>query len=81
MIFFNRGSHGRRGNNRGRGLGPWQRGNKRFRFSIHFDADLEEFNQLLQTLFLNLDGQQAYRAPLMSENPHPSIGIPIPNQG
>jgi hypothetical protein len=79
MRFFSRGSHNRRGNNRGRGLGPWKRGNKRLRFSIHFDADSEEFNQLLQTSFLNLVGQQAYRPPPIPENPHPSIGIPVPN--
>jgi hypothetical protein len=79
MRFFSRGSHNRKGNNRGRGLGPWKRGNKRLRFSIHFDADSEEFNQLLQTGFLNLVGQQAYRPPPIPENPHPSIGIPVSN--
>jgi hypothetical protein len=79
MRFFSRGSHGRRGNNRGRGLGPWKMGNKRLQFSIHFDADSEEFNQLLQTSFLNLAGQQAYRPPLMPENPRPSIDILVPN--
>jgi hypothetical protein len=34
---------------------------------------------LLQTGFLNLVGQQAYRPPLIPENPHPSIGNPVPN--
>ena len=79
MRIFSRGSHGRRGNNRGRGLGPWKRDNKRLQFSIHFDANSEEFNQFLRTDFLNLVGQQAYRPPLMHENPRPSINIPIPN--
>ena len=27
------------------------------RFSIHFDVDLDEFNQLLQIGYLNLGGQ------------------------
>jgi hypothetical protein len=36
-------------------------------------------NKLLQTGFLNFVGQQAYRPPLMLENPRPSMGIPIPN--
>jgi hypothetical protein len=81
MSFFSRGSGGR--GNRGRGRRPndfW--GNKRLHFSIHFDVESEEFNQLLQTSFLNLAGQgdfQPYpppeRPPLQ---PHPSIsGIPI----
>jgi hypothetical protein len=83
MIFFSRGSHGR--GNRGRGRRPndfWQGGNKRLHFSIHFDVDSEEFNQLLQTGFLNLAGQRAFqnhpapeRPPLQ---PHHSIsGIPV----
>jgi hypothetical protein len=79
MIFFSRGSHSRRSNNRDRGLGPWKRGNKRLRLSIHFDADSKEFNQLLQTWFLKLASQQAYRPHPIPENPHPNIGIPIPN--
>jgi hypothetical protein len=79
MNFFNRGNHGSRGNNSGRGLGPSKRGNKRLWFSIHFDADSEEFNQLLQTGFLNLVVQQSYIPPLIPEKPHPSISIPFPN--
>jgi hypothetical protein len=79
IIFFSRGGHGRRRNNIGTGLGPWKRGKKRLIFSLHFDADSEEFNQLMQTGFLNLAGQQAYRPPLIPNNPHPSISIPIQN--
>jgi hypothetical protein len=42
----------------------WQRGrNKRLRFSVHFDADSEEFNQLLQTGFLHLAGQGHFHPP------------------
>jgi hypothetical protein len=60
MSFFNRG------NNRSRNIGAIEkqgrvpnafgkRGrNKRMRFSIHFDANYEEFNQLVQTSYLNL---------------------------
>jgi hypothetical protein len=77
MSFFNRGSHGR-GRNRGKGQNNfWQRGNKRLRFSIHFDVDSEEFNQLLQTGFLNLAGQGAFHPYPRPERPpyqhHPSI--------
>jgi hypothetical protein len=53
MSFFSRGSGGR--GNRERGRRPnelW--GNKRLHLSIHFDVEYEEFNQLLQTSFLNL---------------------------
>jgi hypothetical protein len=49
MRFFNKGSHGQ--NNRGRG--SWNRGTRRPRFSIHFDADPKELNQLLQAVFFN----------------------------
>jgi hypothetical protein len=48
MIFFSRGSHDRR--NRGRG--NWNRGPRRPRFSIHFDADLQELAQLFHLGFL-----------------------------
>jgi hypothetical protein len=60
MGFFGRGSGGR--GNMGRGRRPndfW--GKKRLHFSIHFDVDYEEFNQLLQTGFLNLAGQGAFQ--------------------
>jgi hypothetical protein len=53
MSFFSRGSHGR--NNRGRG--NWNRGPRRPRFSIHFDADPQELNQLFQAGFFNWIGQ------------------------
>jgi hypothetical protein len=53
MSFFNRGSNGR-GANRGRG--NWQRGHRRTRFSIHFDVDPWELNQLFQARFFNLVG-------------------------
>jgi hypothetical protein len=55
-----------------------QRGrNKRMRFSIHFDANSEEFNQLVQTGYLNLVGHPALpppQAPIAPPlQPHPSI--------
>ena len=53
MIFFSRGSHGR--NNRGRG--NWNRGPRRPKFSIHFDANPQELNQLFQAGFFNWIGQ------------------------
>ena len=53
MIFFNGGIHGR--NNRGRG--NWNRGRRRPRFSIHYDADPQELNQLFQAEFFNWIGQ------------------------
>jgi hypothetical protein len=91
MSFFSRGSYnrgnidnrGNRGNwNRGQNVG-WKRGrNKRLRFSIHFDVDSEEFNQLLQIGFLNLVGQGHFQPPppLVRPplQPHPNIvGIPM----
>jgi hypothetical protein len=51
--------------------------NKRLRFSVHFDAKSEEFNQLLQIDLLNIAGQGYFnpppppiRPPLQ---PHPNI--------
>jgi hypothetical protein len=35
------------------------RGHKKQRFSIHFDYDSNEFQQLIQTGHLNLGGQQS----------------------
>jgi hypothetical protein len=63
MRFFSRGSN--RGGNRGRrGRMPnvfWQQGrHKRMIFSIHFDVDSEEFNQLVQTGYLNLGGHPTF---------------------
>jgi hypothetical protein len=52
MIFFSRGSHGR--NNRG--MGNWNRRHRRPRFSIHFDVDPQDFNQLFQVGSFNLVG-------------------------
>jgi hypothetical protein len=49
MSFFSRGSHGQ--NNRGRG--NWNRGPRRPRFWIHFDAEPKELNQIFQVGFLN----------------------------
>jgi hypothetical protein len=37
--------------------------NKRMRFSIHFDANSEEFNQLVKTNYLNLVGHPAFHPP------------------
>jgi hypothetical protein len=52
MIFFSRGIHAR-GN---RGRVNWNRGPRRPRFSIHFDADLQELEQLFQDGFFNWIG-------------------------
>jgi hypothetical protein len=56
----------------------WKQGrHKRMRFFIHFDVDSEEFNQLVQTGYLNLGGKPAFpqsRAPLSAPlQPHPNI--------
>lgn len=45
------------GANRGKD-NNWQRGQRRPRFSIHFDVDLQELNQLFQARFFNLVGQR-----------------------
>jgi hypothetical protein len=75
MSFFSRGSHGRGG---GRGRNNfWQRGNKRPRFSIHFDVDPQELNQLFQDGFFNLVGQGVFQPHPRPERPpfqpHPSF--------
>jgi hypothetical protein len=83
MIFFSRGSHGR--GNRGRGRTPndfWKGGNRTLQFSIQFDVDSEEFNQHLQTGFLNLAKQRAFQSPPPLEippfHPHPNtFDIPV----
>jgi hypothetical protein len=49
MSFFNRGSHSR--NNMGKG--NWNKGPRRPRFSIHFDAYPQELNRLFQDGFFN----------------------------
>jgi hypothetical protein len=49
ISVFNRGSHGR-GN---RGRGNWNKGPRRPRFSIDFDAELQELGQLFQAGFFN----------------------------
>jgi hypothetical protein len=53
------------------------RGHKKLRFSIHFDVDSDEFQQLIQTCHLNLGGQQALPQPHAAQNvifhPHPGI--------
>lgn len=55
--------------------------NKRIRFSIHFYADSDEFNQLTQINHLSLRGHPP--TPLVSHNspqPHPKImKIPEPH--
>lgn len=47
------------------------------RFSIHFDANSDEFQQLIQKRHLNLGSQQAFPQPQATPNvilqPHPSI--------
>jgi hypothetical protein len=90
MSFFSRGIHGR--NNRGRE--NWNRGPKRTRFSIHFDVDTQELNELFQARFFNWIGQrvvqpmperppfQALHVPGISVPPHVSLQHGIPeNEG
>jgi hypothetical protein len=66
MSFFSRGNNrsgnrGNRGNKRKIPNAFGQRGrNKRMRFSIHFDVNSEEFNQLVQTGYLNLAGHPTF---------------------
>jgi hypothetical protein len=45
-------------------------GHKKLRFSIHFDVDSNEFQQLIQTGHLNLGGQHAFNVPKSSVQPH-----------
>jgi hypothetical protein len=76
MIFFSRGSHG--WSNRGRG--NWNRGPRRPRFSIHFDADSQELSQLFQASFFNWIGQgvvqpRPERPPFQASH---VPGIPVP---
>jgi len=58
MSFFSRGNNGR-GN---RGRGNWQRGHRRPQFSIHFDVDPHELNQLFQDGIFNLVGHGILQA-------------------
>jgi hypothetical protein len=50
---------------------------KNLSFSIHFDVDSDEFQQLIQTWHLNLGGQQALPQPQAAPNvilqPHPVL--------
>jgi hypothetical protein len=43
--------------------------NKKMRFSIHFDVDSEEFNQLVQIGYLNIVGHPALPPPQAPPNP------------
>jgi hypothetical protein len=77
MSFFSRGNNGR--NNRGRG--NWHRGHRRPRFSIHFDVDPQELNQLFQVGFFNLVGHgilhpQPERPPFQQPQNFPGIHVP-----
>jgi hypothetical protein len=59
MSFFSRGNNdigANRGANRDKG-NNWKRSHKRPQFSIHFDADPQELNQLFQAGFFNIVGQ------------------------
>jgi hypothetical protein len=75
MNLFSRGIH-----DRGRGRGRnnfWQRGNMRPRFSIHFDVDPQELNQLFHVGFFNLVGQGVFQPHPIPKRPpyqpHPSL--------
>jgi hypothetical protein len=77
MSFFSRGSNGQ--NNRGKG--NWHRGHRRPQFSIHFDVDSQELNQLFQSGFFNLVGHgilhpRPERPPF--QQPQNFLSIPIP---
>jgi hypothetical protein len=52
MKFFSRGNNGR--NNKG--MGNWNRGPRRPRFSIHVDVDPQELNKLFQDGLFNWIG-------------------------
>jgi hypothetical protein len=76
MIFFSKGIHGQ-GN---RGRRNWNRGPRRPRFYIHFDANSQELSQLFQDGFSNWIGQgvvqpRPERPPFQA--PH-VLGIPMP---
>jgi len=77
MRFFSRGNHGRGNKDKGRRPNDFRKGgNKGLSFSIHLDVDYEEFNQLLQTCFLNLVEQRTFQHPPHEGpplRPHPSI--------
>jgi hypothetical protein len=86
MSFFSPGNHGQ-GNI---GRGNWNRGRRRPRFSIHFDADLEELGQLFHAEFFNWIGQgivqprperppfQSSQAPGIHVPPHVSLQPEVP---
>jgi hypothetical protein len=86
MSLFSRGSHGR--NNMGRG--NRNRGPRRPMFSIHFDANPQELNQLFQARFFNLIGQgvvqprlkmppfQSQHVPGIPVSPHVSLQPEVP---
>jgi len=80
MIFLSRRSNDR-GANRGSG-NNWQRGHIRPRFSIHFDADPQELNQLFQVGFFNLVGQgilqpRPERPPYQSHQNFSGVCVPL----
>jgi hypothetical protein len=83
MSSFSRDNNDRgdnRGVNRDRGNNS-QRGHRRPRFSIHFDVDLQELNQLFQAEFFNLVGQGIMQ-PIPERPPYQSrqnvFGIHVP---
>lgn len=75
MSFYSRGSsrQGRGRSNIPRGI--WQHGrNKKIIFSVHFNVDYEEFNQLGTTSHIFLGSPSIYRVPHQSPlQPHPNI--------
>jgi hypothetical protein len=77
MSFFSRGINGR--NNRGKG--NWDRGHKRPKFSIHFDVDPQELNQLFHVGFFNWIGHvimhpRPERPPFQPPQNVPDILVP-----
>jgi hypothetical protein len=86
MSFFNRGSHSQIK----RGRGNWNGDPRRPRFSIHFDADPQDLNQLFQYGFFNWIGQgvvqprqerphfQASHVPRILVTPHVSLQPEVP---
>jgi hypothetical protein len=69
MSFFSQGSQGSR-IVQGRRLNVvWKEGrNKKIRFYVHFDANSDEFDQLVQTRHIFLGGQQALPRPFRPDN-------------
>jgi hypothetical protein len=62
------------------GIGNWNRGPRRPRFSIHFDADPQDLNHLFQDGVFNWIGQGVVQ-PRLERSPFQPphvLGLPVP---